>query len=164
MGGDEAIHAVHRTDHPGAAQHLQNRHTRLISAENGGAEETRDEDMGDGHESLAERREQLQQAAAGDVHRVAGAIGRGRWTRGGRHGLAESIKSAASYPVARSHAAFLARAHRLCSTGARRRRPKAQHTTTAFMARARVFYLISSLAQGGAERHLLDLARRLDPD
>jgi glycosyltransferase involved in cell wall biosynthesis len=32
------------------------------------------------------------------------------------------------------------------------------------MPRAKVFYLISSLAQGGAERHLLDLARRLDPD
>src|SRR5204863_4345475 len=74
----------------------QNRHTRLIGAENGGAEEARDEDMGDGHESLAERREQLQHAAAGDVPRVAGAIGRGRWSRGGRHGLAESIKSAAS--------------------------------------------------------------------
>jgi glycosyltransferase involved in cell wall biosynthesis len=32
------------------------------------------------------------------------------------------------------------------------------------MARAKIFYLISSLAQGGAERHLLDLASRLDPD
>jgi glycosyltransferase involved in cell wall biosynthesis len=32
------------------------------------------------------------------------------------------------------------------------------------MAPAKIFYLISSLAQGGAERHLLDLARRLDPD
>ena len=32
------------------------------------------------------------------------------------------------------------------------------------MARAKIFYLISSLAQGGAERHLLDLVRRLDPD
>jgi glycosyltransferase involved in cell wall biosynthesis len=31
------------------------------------------------------------------------------------------------------------------------------------MARAKVFYLISSLTQGGAERHLLDLVRRLDP-
>jgi glycosyltransferase involved in cell wall biosynthesis len=32
------------------------------------------------------------------------------------------------------------------------------------MAPAKIFYLISSLAQGGAERHLLDLARRLDRD
>ena len=32
------------------------------------------------------------------------------------------------------------------------------------MARAKIFYLISSLAQGGAERHLLDLVRRLDPE
>jgi glycosyltransferase involved in cell wall biosynthesis len=32
------------------------------------------------------------------------------------------------------------------------------------MARPKIFYLISSLTQGGAERHLLDLARRLDPD
>ena len=32
------------------------------------------------------------------------------------------------------------------------------------MAPAKIFYPISSLAQGGAERHLLDLARRLDPD
>jgi hypothetical protein len=37
-------------------------------------------------------------------------------------------------------------------------------TTSALMARAKIFYLISSLAQGGAERHLLDLARHLDPD
>ncbi len=32
------------------------------------------------------------------------------------------------------------------------------------MARAKIFFLISSLAQGGAERHLVDLVRRLDPD
>src|ERR1051325_7371643 len=32
------------------------------------------------------------------------------------------------------------------------------------MAGAKIFYLISSLAQGGAERHLLDLVRRLDRD
>ncbi|HLK92310.1 MAG TPA: glycosyltransferase [Polyangia bacterium] len=31
------------------------------------------------------------------------------------------------------------------------------------MPRAKVFYLISSLTQGGAERHLVDLASRLDP-
>ena len=30
--------------------------------------------------------------------------------------------------------------------------------------RTNILYLISSLAQGGAERHLLDLVRRLDPD
>jgi glycosyltransferase involved in cell wall biosynthesis len=31
------------------------------------------------------------------------------------------------------------------------------------MAKTKILYLISSLAQGGAERHLLDLVRRLDP-
>src|ERR1700742_4820389 len=32
------------------------------------------------------------------------------------------------------------------------------------MPKTKIFYLISSLAQGGAERHLVDLLRGLDPD
>jgi glycosyltransferase involved in cell wall biosynthesis len=42
--------------------------------------------------------------------------------------------------------------------------PPERLTRAHSMPRAKIFYLISSLAQGGAERHLVELVRRLDPD
>ena len=66
----------------------------------------------------------------------------------------------------------LARARPLCSTDAPADHPisetarlllRTEVTTRVPMARAKIVYLISSLAQGGAERHLLDLVQPAGP-